>query len=292
MKITVTGSLGHISRPLTEKLVKAGHQVTVISSSDDRSAAIEALGAKASIGSAEDASFLTRTFTGADAVYTMVPPNFGASEYRKYITSVGQNYAQAIQKAGVKSVVNLSCIGAHLDRGTGPIAGLHDIEEIFNKLENVSIKHLRTGFFYVNFYNDINMIKHMNIMGNNYGADTTIILVHPKDVADAAAEAFANGFTGKSIHYVASDKHTAAEIASVLGAAVGKPDLKWVEFSDQQSLEGMEKAGMPKGIAESFNEMGAALRTRILWDDYEEVNPPFSGKIKLEDFAVEFAGKY
>jgi NAD(P)H dehydrogenase (quinone) len=32
MKITVTGSLGNISKPLTEILVKAGHQVTVISS--------------------------------------------------------------------------------------------------------------------------------------------------------------------------------------------------------------------------------------------------------------------
>ena len=36
MKIVVTGSLGHISKPLTETLVKNGHEVTVISSNPER----------------------------------------------------------------------------------------------------------------------------------------------------------------------------------------------------------------------------------------------------------------
>jgi len=71
MKIIVTGSLGHISKPLTRELVQKGHEVIVISSSPERKDAIEALGAKAAIGTMEDAGFLTATFTGADAVYVM-----------------------------------------------------------------------------------------------------------------------------------------------------------------------------------------------------------------------------
>lgn len=71
MKITVTGSLGNISKPLAETLVKAGHEVTIVSSSEDKRQAIESLGAKAAIGSVGDAVFLTQAFTGADAVYTM-----------------------------------------------------------------------------------------------------------------------------------------------------------------------------------------------------------------------------
>ncbi len=65
MKIIVTGSLGHISKPLTEELVQKGHTVTVISSKPEKQAAIEALGATAAIGSVEDVSFLTTTFAGA-----------------------------------------------------------------------------------------------------------------------------------------------------------------------------------------------------------------------------------
>jgi len=82
MKFVVTGSLGNISKPLAEKLVAAGHQVTIISSKADKTAQIEVLGASAAIGSVDDVVFLTQTFTGADAVYTMVPPNFGAANWK------------------------------------------------------------------------------------------------------------------------------------------------------------------------------------------------------------------
>ena len=74
MKIILTGSLGHISKPLTTILVQKGHTVTVISSKPEKQKDIEALGATAAIGSIEDVDFLTTTFSGADVVYTMIPP--------------------------------------------------------------------------------------------------------------------------------------------------------------------------------------------------------------------------
>ena len=45
MKIIITGSLGHISKPLAKELVEKGHAVTVISSNPDKQTAIEAMGA-------------------------------------------------------------------------------------------------------------------------------------------------------------------------------------------------------------------------------------------------------
>jgi uncharacterized protein YbjT (DUF2867 family) len=74
MKIILTGSFGHLGKPLTKELVQNGHAVTVISRSPERQKEIEALGATATIGLLEDVSFLMTAFTGADAVYTMVPP--------------------------------------------------------------------------------------------------------------------------------------------------------------------------------------------------------------------------
>ncbi len=89
MKITVLCSLGNISKPLAEKLIAAGHQVTIVSSSAGKSAAIEAIGAIPAIGSVEDVEFLTKAFSGADAVYTMVLPNFVTTEWKKYIAGTG-----------------------------------------------------------------------------------------------------------------------------------------------------------------------------------------------------------
>ena len=73
MKMTIAGSVGHIGKPLTQELVLRGHQITVISSKAARQEEIEALGASSAIGSMKDVDFLTRAFTGADAVYCMVP---------------------------------------------------------------------------------------------------------------------------------------------------------------------------------------------------------------------------
>jgi len=292
MKITVTGSLGNISKPLATKLIAAGNQVTIVSRNPDKVKDIEALGATAAIGSISDADFLTKAFAGADVVYTMVPPNFGAVDYRAYVSGATKNYAAAIQKNGITRVVNLSSIGADIDGGTGQISGNHDGEIVLNALEGVAIKHLRAGFFYVNLYANIPMIKNLGVLGTNYGPDTRLIMVHPQDIAAAAAEEILHPFTGKSVRYITSDDHTAGEVATILGTAISKPDLKWVEFTDEQALGGMLKAGLPEPIAKNFVEMNSAVRSGILWKDYDAKGTKPTGKIKLEDFAKEFAGRF
>jgi uncharacterized protein YbjT (DUF2867 family) len=292
MNFTITGSLGNISKPLAEILIAGGHQVTIISSNESKVKAIEEIGATAAIGSVEDVAFLKDAFSGKDAVYTMVPPNFGAPNIRAFISATGAKYAQAIEAAGVKKVVNLSSIGADLAGGTGPIAGLHDVEQTYSKLDGVAVKHLRPAFFYINFLANVDMVKHAGILGSNYGADTPMVLVHPKDIAVVAAEELEHMFTGQSVRYVASDESTAGDVATALGAAVGKPELPWIEFKDEDALQGMLQAGLPEAMAKSYIEMGDAIRSRKLFEHYFSNRPSSMGEIKLADFAIEFAQVY
>jgi len=292
MKITVTGSLGNISKPLAETLIAAGHQLTIISSNADKTQAIEALGATAAIGSVEDEAFLITAFSDADAVYTMVPPNYGATDVRGFIAGVGKKYAAAIKASGVKRVVNLSSIGAHLDGGTGPITGLHDIEETYKELEGVAITHLRPAYFYVNLLANIDMIKHAGILGSNYSAETPMVLVHPRDIAAVAAEELQNPTTETKVRYIASDETTAGELTKALGTSIGKPELPWIEFTDEQALEGMVQAGLPEPMAKSYVEMGDSIRTQKIFEHYFTNKPATFGKVKVADFAKEFALAY
>jgi len=292
MNIVLTGSLGNISKPLATSLVKDHHTVTIISSNQEKTPAIEELGAKAAIGSVSDAAFLAAAFTGADIVYTMVPPNFGAPDLRAYMRTTGQNYADAIKKSGVKKVVNLSSIGAHLDEGTGPIKGIHDEEIILNQLEDVAVKHIRAPFFFTNFFNDIPLIKYQGIIGANYPSNTRLVMVHPEDIASVIAKEMALPFEGKSVNYLVSDERTIKEIVEILGAAINRPDLPWVEFTDEQSYNGMRQAGLPEEISRNFTEMGSALRKGQLWEDFDLKTPTYRGKWRLEDFAKSFADKF
>lgn len=294
MKYVITGSLGNISKPLTQKLVAAGHDVIVISSNESRKADIEALGAKAAIGSVEDQTFLTKTFTGADAIYAMVPPNFAATDWKAFIGNTGIIYAEAIKASGVKNVVSLSSIGAHMAEGCGPVSGIYRVEQVYNTLSDVNVIHLRPGNFYTNLYANIGMIKHGGIIGGNYGNNTSIVLVHPNDIAEAAAEELlALSFKGHSIRYVVSDERTTTEIAQVLGTAIGKPELPWIDFKDEDSFAGMTGAGLPEEIAKNYVEMGKAVREGSMFEDYYAQKSAVKvSKTKLEDFAKEFASAY
>lgn len=163
MKIIVTGSLGNISKPLTIKLVQKGHEVTVITRKTENKQEIEALGATAAIGTLDDLSFVTAVFTGADAVYCMLPPfNYFDPDLdvMAEAAKLAHTYARAIRDSGVKHVVHLSSVGAHLAKGNGLLAFHHLAEGILRELpSDVSIIHMRPTGFYNNLYAFKDMIE-------------------------------------------------------------------------------------------------------------------------------------
>lgn len=295
MKAVVTGSLGHISKPLTEKLVAKGHDVTVISSNPEKKEAIETIGATAAIGTVEDVDFLTGTFMDADAVYTMIPPgNFSdpSLNIQAQVRQLGNIYKQAIEQSGVKRVVQLSSIGAHMNEGNGILSVYYTLEGILNTLPSeVAITFMRPVGFYYNLFGFIDSIKTQGVIATNYGGDNKKPWVSTKDIAAAVAEELTTPLEERKVRYVASEEISGNEIAAILGAAIGKPDLKWILITDEQLLNGMIAAGINPEMAKGLVEMNASSQTGVLYEDYYR-NRPVLGKVKMADFAKEFATIY
>jgi uncharacterized protein YbjT (DUF2867 family) len=270
--------------------VQKGHTVTVISSSAEKQKEIEALGATAAIGSLEDARFLTTALNGADAAYCMIPPaNYfdHSLDLTAHVRKIANNYAQAIGQSDIKRVVFLSSIGAHLPKGNGIIAVYYEVEAILNKLSNVAITYIRPTSFYYNLLGYTGMIK-QGFIAANYGEEK-INWVSPKDIAAAIADEITTPLEGRGVRYVSSDERTGSETAVVLGEAIGKPDLKWMVVPDEQVQSGLEAAGMQPAIAAGLVEMYASARSGKFWEDFQLHKPAVMGKVKLEEFAKEFA---
>lgn len=294
MKCVLTGSLGNIGKPLATAMAAAGHSVTVVTRKKEKSGAIESIGAKAAIGSIEDIDFLSAIFQGADAAFTLVPPMEDSKDWVNRISLVGEGYAEAARASGLRNIVNLSSIGAHMASGCGPVSGLHHVEEALNSLQDTNVLHLRPGFFYTNFLSCIDMIRQKGFLYANYGSGTRLPLSHPADIAAVAAiELGKLGFRGKSARYVVCDEKTTDEIASLLGRSIGKPELKWVDRSDHEFLNSMLDAGVSPEIARNYVEMGAAVRSGAMTEEYRKSNERPSGDgISFEAFCPDFAAEF
>ena len=296
MRITLTGSLGHIGKPLTQKLIEKGHTVTVISSNPARSKEIEESGAIPAIGILQDVNFLASSFKGAEAVYTMVPPaNYfdHSLDLLGYYQGLGNGYAEVIRQAEIKRIVNLSSIGAHLDKGNGILSGTYHVENILNNLpEDVAVTHIRPTEFYYNLFGFIDLIKSQGIMAGNLDESDLNVWVSPKDIAACVAEEISTSSSGRKVRYVASDELTYKEVANILGSAIGKPELKWVMIPDDQLLQSLENAGMRPEIAKGMVEMYAAIHSGLLYKDYNLHKPKTFGQVKMKEFAKEFAAVY
>jgi len=284
MNIILTGSLGNISNPLAIALIANGHQVTIISSNPDKHHAIEKLGAKAAIGKLEDAAFLATTFTGADAVYCMIPFAFNELDQSAYFKKIGHNYVQAIKLAGIKKAVFLSGWAAD-------ITGSFDVHGLLETLSDIAVAELRPGSFYTNFYSYISMIKQYGAIMANYGGEDKLAFVAPQDIASAAAEELTIPFVGKKIRYVASEELTCNQAAHILGKAINKPELQWITISDEQLRNGLLQMGMPAQLVDNLVSMQAAIHSGVVYENYLR-HRPVLGKTKLTEFAKEFATAY
>lgn len=289
MKYIITGSLGHTGKPITEGLVKAGHTAIVVTSKPENATAIEALGATAAIGSLEDADFLKQTFAGADAVYLLIPTDWSKPKIRAYQNQIADSYVAAIEASKVRYAVLLSSVGADLGEGVGPVDGLYDVEHKLANVAGLNSRFLRPSYFMTNLFSVMDMVKGMGIMGSNFGANT-LALTHPSDIANVAIDELLNlNFTGQSVRYIASDERTGAEIAQVLGSAIGKPETPWVVFSDEQNTAGMLQAGLSEEMTHAYTAMGKSIREGKMEADFFK-NKPVYGMVKLETFAKnEFA---
>lgn len=292
MKIVLTGSLGHIGKPLAQQLLSGKHQLTIITSKTNKKEEIELLGAIAAIGQLEDVEFLSAAFAGADLVYCMVPPNYSAPDLVVYYQEIAANYAEAIRRSGVKRIIYLSSYGAELESHTGPILGAHHAENILGALEDVSITFMRPGYFFYNLESYIPMIQHSGAISVNYGGDYKLPLVAPADIATAIAEEIEQTATKRKIRYVASDELSTNEIAVILGAAINKVDLRWNVISDEQRLAALLQNGVPLKMATYLTEMGATQHSGALSKEYFLNRPAVLGSTKLTEYAPAFAAAF
>jgi len=291
--IVIMGATGKTGSAIGAALIEKGKKVRVIGRDAAKLKGLVAMGADAAVGDLGDRLFLSKAFAGAGSVYALIPPNFGAPDFRAYQKRTGESIIAALKGSSVKHVVHLSSQGAHLPAGTGPITGLHDQEERLNGLDGVNVLHLRPTYFMENLLMNIDLIRKMNIMGSAIRGNVKFAMIATKDIAAFAAERLEKlDFSGKSVRDLLGQRDLSLdEAAAVIGKKLGKPDLKYVNFPYDDAEKGMVAMGLTPDMSKLYVEMSKALN-----DGLFAVNIPRTKEnttpTSIEEFAGFFAKVY
>lgn len=287
--IVVTGATGHTGGEIARHLLSKGKTVRALGRDVSRLADLESQGAQVMEGEPDDPDYLTRAFTGASVVYAMVPPAMTSSDYRGFQQRVAGAQAQALRRAGVKQVVALSSVGAHLAEQGGVVQGLHDMEQLFNAVPGLKACYLRPTYFMENLLSQIPLIQHAGITGSPICADLKLNMVATRDIAAAAVDLLESGAweAGEVRYLLGARDFTMGEMAGIVGKAVGRPELPYVEIPAEQFRQALvQQAGLSPDVADRMNEFMASLNAgRIL--EGAARTPQSTTATTLEDFAAQ-----
>jgi uncharacterized protein YbjT (DUF2867 family) len=263
---TILGATGHIGTVIARKLLEKGENVRVFGRSAERLRDFVDENAEAAIGDVKDVAALTQALNGARAAFLMVPPSMTAQDYRTEQHQTTDALAAAARASGLQYAVNLSSYGAQAPSGTGPILGLHFGEKKLNAVEKLNVLHLRPGYFMENHLSGISMIQTMGIYGGALKGDLKIPMIETRDIGVVAAERLLNlDFSGKQTLELHGERDlTMNEVAAVLGKAIGKPDLKYMQFPYEQVQQVLLQTGIPAKTAAQFIEMFRGINEGIV----------------------------
>ena len=228
---TVLGASGHVGGIIAERLLDARKKVRVAARNDDKLKGFAGRGAEVVTGSIDDPTFLRRAFHGAGAAFVLLPPNL-APGIRAWQDRTAAAIADALEAEKVSRSVTLSSIGADRPGGSGPIAGLHVLEQRLDRVRGLAPLHLRPGYFFENHLGSIGMIKGMGLTGSALRPDLKVAQIATRDIGEAAARRLlALDWSGRTVHELQGERDlTMTDVATALGKAIGKPELKYVAF--------------------------------------------------------------
>ncbi len=261
--IVVTGASGNTGKIVAQQLLAQHQPVRVLGRSAERLQPFVKQGAEAFVGEITDAAALTRAFTGARAVYAMIPPNYSAPDTRAYQERVTEALATALERSGVKHVVALSSIGADKKDKTGPVAGLHVLEERFSRIPGLNVLLLRAGYFMENTLAQAGIIKTVGSTAGPVRGDLKLPMIATRDIGVAAAESLLQlDFKGAETRELLGQRDLSyGEAAGIIGRVIGKPGLGYTQAPDEQLRPVLTQMGMSPDVANQILELAAALNS-------------------------------
>jgi uncharacterized protein YbjT (DUF2867 family) len=284
----ISGATGHTGSVVADRLLDKGEKVRVLGRDAKRLERFVRRGAEAFSTNVEDAGSLKKALAGAQGVYVMIPPSMGQADPRGYQKRVGDTFAEALRESGASHAFVLSSVGADKPDKTGPILGLRHLEQAVGGIAGLNVLCLRAGYFLENFLAQIQVIPTIGSMGGPLRPDLKLAMIATRDIGVRAADELARRqFAGKQTQeLLGAEDLTCTRVASVIGKAIGKPDLQYAQLRMEQFKPALLKMGISAAVADQLWEMSESLNNGYI-RPLETRSPKNTTPTTIEQFAAE-----
>ena len=163
----------------------------------------------------------------------------------------------------MKFVVSLSSVGADKPDKTGPVVGLHEFEQRLNRIPGINVVHLRPGYFMENTLPQASVIPRAGATSGPVRPDLKLPMIATRDIGAVAGEVLARlDFNGQQTRELLGQRDlTYVEATAIIGKAIGKPDLKYVQAGDEQLRPAFMQMGMSRNLVDLILDMAASLNS-------------------------------
>jgi uncharacterized protein YbjT (DUF2867 family) len=261
----VMGASGNTGGTVAKALLDAGEKVRVVGRTPSHLESFTKRGAEAAIVdvSDPDAGKLTKAFSGAKAVYAMIPPDPASSDVLAFSGVVAKVIVTALQTSAVSHAVLLSSIGADKDSKTGPVVGLHRLEEAASGVGGLNAVFIRAGYFMENLLPQAGVIRGFGMMAGPLRGELKVPMIATRDIGAFAAERLLKlDFKEKQARELLGQRDVSYnEAARIVGEAIMNPQLSYAQLPDEQLKPALTQMGMSENMASLLLEMAASLNS-------------------------------
>jgi uncharacterized protein YbjT (DUF2867 family) len=261
----VAGASGHTGKVVAETLLAQKRPVRVVVRDAAKGEPWKQRGAEVAAAELDDVGALTSALRGASGAYLLLPPHWGATDVRRDNGLRTEALVKAIDAAGVGHVVFLSSIAAHKDTGTGPILSVHDAERALRGV-HADVTFVRAAYFMENWASSLYALA-QGVLPTFLEPDRAIPMVATQDIGITAANALAEGGTGKSVIELAGPReYSPRDVAAALSRITGKA-VTVQKGPEEAMVAALTGAGLSPQWASLYQEMTHGVNTgHVTWE--------------------------
>lgn len=259
----VAGVTGKVGSATAARLLATNDRVRALVRSSAAAEEWSSRGADTRIVDLGDAVALEAAITGCAGLFILLPFDLSADDPDAHADALASSIATAVAAAAVPHVVMLSSGGADRAAGTGPITGLHRLEEAL-RATGIRLTAMRPGHFQEKISDGLDAAQNEGVYPVfAASADVSHPLVATQDLGAVAADLLRDPPQRNQSVDVLGPEYTERQVADILARVLGR-ELQVVVLPEEAWAATLIDAGLPPQAAAGLAELYRADEKGLL----------------------------